>query len=166
MVSKSKCRRGWLTPDVASADVLAFRGPLHFVGSTQRYDMKSSLKHRLLTKQGWQVHHIAWNATCLEQVQLVLPIPGAGKRTPKQDWPEHHHSRMSYIARLGSRSPNAMRSRMFFRTSDGRHPRLLRRPPPGKHLLQYTPLQPSTLPQVCKLTNRKESPESKTIETL
>eukprot|EP00439_Symbiodinium_sp_Y106_P024454 s7748_g2.t8 len=95
-------------------------GPLHFVGSTQRYDMKSSLKHRLLTKQGWQVHHIAWNATCLEQVQLVLPIPGAGKRTPKQDWPEHHHSRMSYIARL------------------------LRRPPPGKHLLQYTPLQPST----------------------
>eukprot|EP00439_Symbiodinium_sp_Y106_P024472 s7748_g2.t9 len=72
-------------------------GPLHFVGSTQRYDMKSSLKHRLLTKQGWQVHHIAWN-----------------------DWPEHHHSRMSYIARL------------------------LRRPPPGKHLLQYTPLQPST----------------------
>ncbi|CAE7190509.1 unnamed protein product [Symbiodinium necroappetens] len=71
-------------------------GPLHFVGSTQRYDMKSSLKHRLLTKQGWHVHHIAWN-----------------------DWPEHHHSRMSYIARL------------------------LRRPPPGKHLLQYTPLQPS-----------------------
>ena len=37
-------------------------GPLHFVGGSQRYDMKTSLKHRLLTKQGWDVHHIAWNA--------------------------------------------------------------------------------------------------------
>ncbi|CAE7035210.1 RAP [Symbiodinium natans] len=72
-------------------------GPLHFVGNSQRYDMKSSLKHRLLTKQGWQVHHIAWN-----------------------DWPEHHHSRMSYVARL------------------------LRKPAPGRHLLEYAPLQSST----------------------
>ena len=43
-----------------------FRGPLHFVGNSQRYDMKSSLKHRLLTKQGWQVHHIAWNVAKLQ----------------------------------------------------------------------------------------------------
>jgi len=56
-------------------------GPLHFVGRTARYDMKSMLKHRLLTKQGWHVHHIAW-----------------------YDWPEHHHSRLTYLARL-LRSP-------------------------------------------------------------
>lgn len=56
-------------------------GPLHFVGQTSRYDMKSALKHRLLSKQGWQVHHIAWN-----------------------DWPIHHHSRLNYVARL-LRSP-------------------------------------------------------------
>eukprot|EP00913_Durusdinium_trenchii_P030822 g28867.t1 len=52
-------------------------GPLHFVGGSKRYDMKTSLKHRLLTKQGWDVHHIAWN-----------------------DWPVQHHSRLNYVARL------------------------------------------------------------------
>ncbi|CAL1133626.1 unnamed protein product [Cladocopium goreaui] len=69
-------------------------GPLHFVGGSKRYDMKTSLKHRLLTKQGWDVHHIAWN-----------------------DWPEHHHSRLNYVARL------------------------LRSSAPGKHLMEYNPLE-------------------------
>lgn len=62
------------------------------MGGSQRYDMKTSLKHRLLTKQGWDVHHIAWN-----------------------DWPEHHHNRLTYVARL------------------------LRSSPPGQDLLEYSP---------------------------
>lgn len=52
-------------------------GPLHFVGQTSRYDLKSSLKHRLLTKQGWRVHHIAWF-----------------------DWPANFHSRVQYMSRM------------------------------------------------------------------
>merc|ERR1712118_593191 len=59
-------------------------GPLHFVGGTNRYDLKSMLKHRLLTKQGWQVHHIAWH-----------------------DWPASFHSRWNYLNRLlRSRAPD------------------------------------------------------------
>mmetsp|Transcript_110585 Transcript_110585/g.174776 ORF Transcript_110585/g.174776 Transcript_110585/m.174776 type:complete len:128 (-) Transcript_110585:21-404(-) len=52
-------------------------GPLHFVGGSKRYDLKSMLKHRLLTKQGWQVHHIAW-----------------------YDWPASRHSRVNYMRKL------------------------------------------------------------------
>eukprot|EP00811_Abedinium_folium_P035703 NODE_8475_length_1493_cov_4.762811.p1 GENE.NODE_8475_length_1493_cov_4.762811~~NODE_8475_length_1493_cov_4.762811.p1 ORF type:complete len:317 (-),score=110.65 NODE_8475_length_1493_cov_4.762811:113-1063(-) len=52
-------------------------GPLHFLGETQRYDLKSLLKHRLLTKQGWEVRHIAWN-----------------------DWPVQHYGRLSFVAAL------------------------------------------------------------------
>lgn len=57
-------------------------GPLHFVGQSHVYDLKSSLKHRLLTKQGWEVHHIAWN-----------------------DWPVQRHSRLNYLARLLRSAP-------------------------------------------------------------
>lgn len=52
-------------------------GPLHFIGQTKTYDLKSTLKHRLLTKQGWEVHHIAWS-----------------------DWPTSWHSRLNYISKL------------------------------------------------------------------
>eukprot|EP00929_Paragymnodinium_shiwhaense_P113286 TRINITY_DN81552_c0_g1_i1.p1 TRINITY_DN81552_c0_g1~~TRINITY_DN81552_c0_g1_i1.p1 ORF type:complete len:641 (+),score=81.73 TRINITY_DN81552_c0_g1_i1:42-1964(+) len=52
-------------------------GPLHFVGQSSVYDLKSALKHRLLTKQGWEVHHIAWF-----------------------DWPAQRHNRATYMTRL------------------------------------------------------------------
>merc|ERR1712137_1035706 len=63
--------------------IIEIDGPLHFVGETKRYDLKSSLKHRLLTKQGWDVHHIAW-----------------------YDWPMEFYNRLHYMtALLRSRAP-------------------------------------------------------------
>lgn len=61
----------------AERHLIEIDGPLHFIGRTVNYDMKSRLKHRLLVKQGWKVHHIAW-----------------------YDWPEHHHSRVTYLTKL------------------------------------------------------------------
>ncbi|CAJ1441537.1 unnamed protein product [Effrenium voratum] len=85
-------------------------GPLHFVSNSTRYDMKSSLKHRLLTKQGWDVHHIAWNV-------WFSARPWTIPHVSLKDWPTHHHTRLTYVARL------------------------LRSPPPGKQLMEYSPLE-------------------------
>merc|ERR1719383_663125 len=61
----------------SQTQLIEIDGPMHFVGRSNRYDLKSVLKHRLLTKQGWQVLHIAW-----------------------YDWPVQFHSRLNFLSRL------------------------------------------------------------------
>jgi len=65
-------------------------GPLHFIGQSGKYDLKSSLKHRLLTKLGWQVHHIAW-----------------------YDWPTQYQSRLNFVARLLRSTPPEVNMREY-----------------------------------------------------
>ena len=36
-------------------------GPYHFERGTRRYNISTRLKHRLLTKSGWRVLHIAFD---------------------------------------------------------------------------------------------------------
>ena len=63
-------------------------GPLHFWQGSQKYDMKTQLKHRLLTKLGWQVYHLAWddwpisNAYREPQVYHLLSNPPPGESLP------------------------------------------------------------------------------------